>query len=251
MEPEQGEQDSQPTEQPTPQPAAEPPAVQATGFEGDPAELHANVPDRWPGAFGVMPFSKAAVKLNFWTLAAFWVLAIVVSGALKRAGAIGQIVGILVGVFATAGYVLAFLAGVRGERLDFADAFKKALPYTLKLLVLELLVGLTLAVSFVLLVIPFFFVLPRLSLASYFLIDKNMGILDAYKASWHATKGNAGKVWGIYGVTILFAILILVLVGIYLVIVYSAAIAVLYEFLNRNPAAQPVKAPAPAPAELA
>ena len=231
-----------PTEQPTPQPSAETPEVQAKGFEGDPAELHVNVPDSWPGAFGLMKYSRSAVALNFWTLVGFWLLSVVVSTVLNRTGIIGHLVSILVSAFATAGYVLTFLAGVRGKKLDFADGAKEALPLTLKILGLEILVGLSLAVSFVLLVIPFFFVLPRLTLANYYLVDKNMDILEAYKASWHATKGFSGKIWGVIGVAILFAILIIVLVGIYLTIVYAAAFAVVYEYLNRRPQPQAVEA---------
>lgn len=248
MEPEQGATNNQPTEQPAPQPAPETPPVQAKGFEGDPAELHVNVPDSWPGAFGLMKYSKAVVKINFWTLVAFWLLAAVIGGILDHGGFVGRLVSVLVGAFSSAGYAIAFLAGVRGQHVDFPDGAKKALPLTLKLLVLEILVAFTSIISFLLLVIPFFFVAPRLALSTYFLVDKDMGILEAYKASWHATKGSVGKVWSIWLVTLLFAILILVLVGIYLVIVYSAATVVLYEFLLRHPEAKPVEAaPADAP----
>jgi hypothetical protein len=118
---------------------------------------------------------------------------------------------------------------------------------------LTILITLSLIVSFLLLVIPFFFVLPRLTLAEYFLVDKNMGVIEAYKASWNATKGHSLKVWGIYGAGILMALLCVTVIGIpvafYLLIMYSAAFAVLYEFLNRSPATQPATAAAPAPAE--
>jgi uncharacterized membrane protein len=116
---------------------------------------------------------------------------------------------------------------------------------------LFILIALSIVASAVLFIIPVFFVLPRLALAYYFLIDKHMGVIEAYKASWHATKGNAGKVWGIIGATILMALLMITIIGIpfsiYFLIMYSAVFAVLYEFLGKT---QPTAPAAPAPAAV-
>ncbi len=106
--------------------------------------------------------------------------------------------------------------------------------------------GLVLVASFIALIIPFFIVAPRIALSPYFLIDKNMGPIEALKASWAITQGHAGKVWGIIGANIAFALLILTLIGIpvaiYLLFMYSAALAVLYEFLNKQPKPKAAKA---------
>lgn len=246
MEPQTPAPNNQPVTPSNDAPPSEPAPINSTGFAGDPAELHVNVPEgNWPGAFGIFKHSKSAVKLNFWTLAAFWLLSLAVSVVLgSKHTPLVSIVTYIVDAFASTAFTITFIASVRGQRLDVGKAFNEAVPLFLKFLVLNILVLCSLTLSFVLLIVPFFFVLPRLSLANYFLVDKNMGILEAYKASWHATQGNAGKVWGIYGVSILFAVLMLVLVGIYLTIVYSAAIAVLYEYLNRQPAPRGAEAPA-------
>ena len=40
----------------------------------------------------------------------------------------------------------------------------------------------------------------RYTLASYFLIDQNLGILEAMRRSSAATKGFSGAIWGLVGV---------------------------------------------------
>lgn len=237
--------------QPTPTPPpSEPAPVNSTGFEGDPAELHVNVPDGdWPGAFGIYKFSKQAVMVNFWTLIGFFIIAgIGAAFDYILTGIVGNVISYLLSAFASAGFALTFIAGVRGQRLDLKPALTEAAGLFIKVFLLNILVVLALGISFILFIIPVFFVIPRLTLVTYFLVDKNMGVLEAFKASWHATKGNALKAWGIIAVGILFGVLSLLLIGIYLSVMYSAAFAVLYEYLNRR---QSLQAAEPAPAQPA
>jgi len=208
-------------------------------------------PSTWPGAFGSYKYSKAAVMVNVWTLIGIWLAVAVIGSILQRISpSVGGLLASLVDVVGTTAGILVLLAGVRGQKLAFSDAISQAFPFFLKMNGLGIVVVVTLIVSLLLLVIPFFFVLPRVSLAHYFLIDKDMGVMDAFKASWDATKGSAGKVWGIIGVTILMALLMITIIGIpfsiYFLIMYSGAYAVLYAFLNKTqPAAAPAaKAPA-------
>jgi hypothetical protein len=100
MEPQQTAPDNQPTGQPVNPPPAEP---------------QVRVPPSWPGAFGLFKYSKEAVKLNFWTLAAFWLVSIVASIVLSRAGNVGSLLSFVVSCFAAAGYTLAWIAGVRAR----------------------------------------------------------------------------------------------------------------------------------------
>ena len=220
-------------------------AAQPTKAEG----AVSGAPSSWPGAFGAYKYSKAAVMQNVATLIIIYIIVIVIDGAAEAAlKNTGGLVSFLVNGLAVSSYVLVFLAGVRGQKLSLGDAISKGASYWLKMLGLLIVVGLSLVLSFLLFVIPFFFVLPRLSLAHYFLVDKNMGIMDAYKASWDATKGSAGKIWGIIGATFLMALLMITIIGIpfsiYFLIMYSGAYAVLYEYLNKS---KPVAAATPAP----
>jgi hypothetical protein len=208
------------------------------------------VPAEWPGAFGAYKYSKRAVRLNLGTLIILWLAVAIISGGVEKGmHATGGLISSLISALAAACYAIIFIAGVRRQRMSIGEVLSKALPLWLKMIGLGILVAVSLVVSLLLLVIPFFFVLPRLSLAHYFLVDKNLGVMEAYKASWAATKGYSGKVWGIIGATILMALLAITIIGIpfsiYFLIMYSAAYGVLYEFLNKS---KPVAAPAQAPA---
>lgn len=209
-----------------------------------------SVPATWPGAFGLFKHSKKAVKQNLGTLVVIWIISILASivldTMLKRPGSAASYV--VDSLFAAA-FALTYLAGIRGQAVSTGEALNKALPFWLKMIGLNILVVLSIVGSLLLLIIPFFFVLPRLVLANYFLVDQNMGVIDAYKASWATTKGHVGNVWGIIGVTILMALAAVTIIGIpfaiYWLIMYSASFAILYEFLHKSkPAAAVPAAPA-------
>lgn len=224
-------------------PAGDPvtPAPAANEVEG--------VPSAWPGAFGVYKYSKRAVKQNLGTLVVLWLIDIVLGGGaeivLKQPG---RLVAILIGPIFGAALILVLLGGVRNQRVSIGQALSQALPLWLRMIGLEILVYLSMVVSFVLLVIPFFFVMPRLILSYYFLVDQRQGVIEAYKSSWAATKGNVGKVYGIIGAGIAMALLMITIIGIpfaiYFLVMYSAAAVVLYEFITKS-GAQPVPQAAP------
>lgn len=102
--------------------------------------------------------------------------------------------------------------------------------------------------SAALFIIPVFFIAPRLVLAQYFIVDKNMGPVESIRASWNATKGNVGKVYGIFGATLVMSLLMLTIIGIpfalYFLLMYSAAYPLLYVWAMRR-----TEVVAPAPAE--
>jgi hypothetical protein len=56
-------------------------------------------------------------------------------------------------------------------------------------------------------------------------------------------------VWGVIAVSLLFAVLCLVLVGIYLLFMYQTAFALLYLFINKNAGGATEADITPAPAE--
>jgi hypothetical protein len=233
-------------ETPTPAPAATP-AAEA---------ILPPVPDTWPGAFGVYKYSKQAVKPNAATVVFVWLIFAVIQGLIDyKTDNFGSTISIIFTALGDVALVLVFLASVKGEKISVGNALSQALPFWLKNIGLSLLVGLAAVLSFIALVVPFFIVFPRLVLVTYFLVDRKLGVIEAFKASWHETKGHSTKVWGVIGATILMALLMVTIIGIpfsiYFLIMYSAANAVLYEFIKKNPAqatapAQPV-APAPAP----
>jgi hypothetical protein len=233
------------------------PQNQATPQAAAPAPLP-NVPASWPGAFGAYKYSKGAVRFSIVTYIGFWLIGAVIIGIVEVISKqVGGGLSFLVDAFDAAAFALILLAGVRRQKLSIGQVFNQILPLALKIILLNLLIGVSLVISFLLLIIPFFFVAPRLTLANYFLVDQKLGVMEAYKASWRVTHGNVGKVWGIIGVNILMALLCVTIIGIpfaiYFLIMYSGASAVLYEFLNKSqpagaaPAATPTASASTAP----
>ncbi len=198
-----------------------------------------SVPPEWPGAFGIYKYSKQVIMLNLGTFLLLALISIavgIVTGLLK--GFVDDVIGFVVSVLISAGIILTLLAGIRKQHLSVKQAIKNGLPYLVKMVLLYLLSAIILVVSLLLLIVPFFIVLPRLVLAEYFLIDQKMGVVDSLKASWVATKDHVGKVWDIIGVNVLMMLLVFTIIGIpvaiYLLIMYSAAWAVLYEFITKQ-----------------
>ena len=80
--------------------------------------------------------------------------------------------------------------------------------------------------------------LPRLTLVNYFLVDKGLEPMEAFKASWHATEGHAMQAWGIILANVAMALLMVTIVGIpfafYFLFMYSAAFAVFYKYVTKS-----------------
>lgn len=206
------------------------------------------MPSQWPGAFGAYKYSKQAIKLNLGTFATWLLIEIVVAGGISLLGNSGngatrslfQIISYLVAPLFSAILTKILIASVRRQSVESGDAFSQGLQYWLNNVVLSILVGVTLFISFILLIVPFFFVWPRLTLATYFLVDKNLGPVEAYQASWDATKGYAGRMYGILGAQIAMGLLAITIIGIpfaiYFLVMYSAAHALIYELIISSPA---------------
>jgi hypothetical protein len=206
----------------------------------------------WPGAFGIFDKSREAVRRNLSTFFALVLFTIIINMVItllfpKESGAnepFSSLVGYLVGVWPSTALVIAVLASIRDEAISAPEALQQAIGFYLRALGLSILTAVIVALSFIALIVPFFFVYPRVALAPYFLIDKNLGPIEALKTSWEATRGQIGKVWAVTAVNILFALLIFVLVGIYLVFMYLAAEGLLYVYItSRKSAAKNSSAP--------
>lgn len=201
------------------------------------------VPQTWPGAFGLYKHSKAAVMVNVWIIVLLYVLSFALSSAANVAdrnsstyAGISLVTG-LVNIWFEAALIITILSSVRRKPISFNTALQSGGTFFVKFFLQSLLIGLIAVVSFLLLIVPAFIILPRLTLAQYYLVDKNLGVVDSLKASWEATRGHVGKVWGIFGVNILIGLLFITFIGIpfaaYFGLMYSAAIAILYVWLEK------------------
>ena len=212
------------------------------------AEVPSAVPAEWPGAFGLFKYSKAAVSFNVWTIVFLCIFIAAVglffsamfdNGPSDRpifSNAISNLITSIISI-ALAGAVL---ASVDRKKISISESFSQLEPMVyVNAIVNNILVSIIAALSLFALIVPFFFIIPRLILCQYFIIEKKLDPIEAIRASWDATKGQLGKVYGIFGVSLLFCQLIITIIGIpvavYLLVAYSAAFALLYKYLDKEP----------------
>lgn len=75
------------------------------------------------------------------------------------------------------------LASVRGQKIEFQDAFNKGKPFVLRYVGLGILSVIAITIGFIFLIIPGLIAIFLLAFAPLLLIDKNLGIIDAMKES--------------------------------------------------------------------
>jgi hypothetical protein len=197
-------------------------------------------PIAWPGAFALYTHSRDVVRFNLWVVVIFFILGLLFNG-LDRVltdGAYGaSILTNLIVIFLNLGITVTVLAALDGRKLDLSDSLSQAFPMYLKYLAVTIVLTVISVVSFLLLIIPFFFVFPRIVLAPYYLVDQKLGIIESLQTSWRTSKDNFNKVWGIVGVNILFVLLMFTIVGIpfaiYFLLMYQGAFPLLYKYTVR------------------
>ncbi len=103
-------------------------------------------------------------------------------------------IGLLVGAFFQVGFVKIWLAAARGMTPEFGDLFSGGGRYfamlgTMFLVLLAILLG------YLALIVPGVILALGLSFSYFYVVDQNMGPIEAMKASWAATKGQKGKIF--------------------------------------------------------
>ncbi len=209
--------------------------------------VYETLPDKWPGAFGVFRYAKAVALLNWkpylvisilFMITSFYSTSVDGTDKVTTGAAIVSAIGFILTALLMVPLTTVELAGIKGKKVSLKEAFAQNKSYYLYMLLASILAIAILIGSLVLLILPFLFVLPRIILFSYFIIDKNLGPKQAIQASWAATKGHSFKVWAIIIVTILFAAIMLTVIGIpialYLLFMYGPAAAVLYKWMEKT-----------------
>ena len=191
-----------------------------------------NATSTWPGAFGVFKQSKAVVLFNAMPIIVLLIVSTLLN-VLTPDNALASLVAFVITCIVSVALTWTILEAQKGTKIGLGAAIEKGFSLlAVKYFALSIVMGFMLVGSLLLFIIPFFFVLPRILFAPYVLVETDGEIIDSIKKSWALTKGNAGKAWGVIGVTLLFALLIVVLVGIYLSIMYVAATVLLYAFMK-------------------
>ena len=209
-----------------------------------PSSQPAATMEAWPGAFGIYQSSKKAVLLNLNTYIPFaFGLAIlnavtnILTNSQKNSAnpvvllSLIAFIAAIISLFVSLGVLIIMIASAQNKKITISETIQSIKKNALNYIVVSILCGLILFASGLAFLIPLFFVFPRILFAPYLVIDKGMEPMDAIKASWNGTAGHSGKVYGIIGASLLMALLIVVLVGIYFLFMYAAAIAILYTYI--------------------
>lgn len=203
-------------------------------------------------------YAKSATLVNWQTLLALAIISMVVGAVFNNIGnqnpgsavaILASIVSFVISIYFTVATTIAELRSVDRQKVSFTESLSQSGSYFFSMLLASLFVIVLLVGSLMLLIVPFFFVLPRITLFPYYLVEKKLGPIESVKASWEGTKGQSGKVWGIIGVNILFALLIITIIGIpfalYFLFMYSTALPLLYRWLGKTTASSPVQPSGP------
>lgn len=180
------------------------------------------------------------------------------SNAIQSAGGgylgfVGSGASILISILLSLGLLKAYLNLVNNSKGDFKDIFSefKNIKLVINYLVASVIVGLIVLGGFILLIIPGIYLVVRLGLFQYYLIEKGMGAMDSIKASWNATKGNVVNllVFGFFALLVGLVGFAALLVGLIVAIpIITIADIYVYKMLSQqtvDPAPVAPKAPIP------
>jgi uncharacterized membrane protein len=101
---------------------------------------------------------------------------------------IGGVAGLIVNTLIQLGWLSVYLKVVRGKEFSVGDVFSQS-DKLVPAIIASLLIGLGVIVGMILLVVPGIIIALMTSMTLYFIVDQNMGAMDAIKASIAATQG--------------------------------------------------------------
>lgn len=118
----------------------------------------------------------------------------------------GGVIGWVLQAFFQAGFTKMYVTAARGGTPEFSHVFSGG-PRFLPMLGAMFLQFLVIFLGFLFLIVPGVILALGLVLTPYYVVDRNMGPVEAMKASWAATMGEKGKLFmlGLYwfGITLL------------------------------------------------
>ncbi|HEY4964277.1 MAG TPA: hypothetical protein VIH90_06295 [Candidatus Saccharimonadales bacterium] len=230
-----------------------PPAQQNPAAQQAPIVDTAEIPSVWPGAFAgfkqVRPTIKPVALSIFLIYLAYEVVDIIVVSILKSQTIVSDLINLVIGTLLSGTILSIYYAVLKHEDASLGVAFKKATSKFFNLLAVSLIVGFLSMLSFIAFIVPFFFIAPRLFFAPFLVMGEGLGIGESVSKSWSMTKGNLGKIYGIYGLMLLLCLLFITIIGIpfaiyWLIIAYGLAVQLArFMYANDGTATVPMSQP--------
>lgn len=181
-----------------------------------------------PGISAVLSHGWETLKEHFWTLIVATLIYVAVEGVSNvfsidiGPGGPQQPLSLLTPLYTIlisgpllVGFAHLLLRGVRGEEPEIDDLLAGFRTYV-NAVGGMLLYGLAVVVGLVLLIVPGLIAMVRLAFTPYMIVDRDLGPVDAVKASWEATRGHGWTLFGLLIVSLLILLggLLLLLVGV-------------------------------------
>ncbi|HEX5456278.1 MAG TPA: hypothetical protein VFW77_02825 [Candidatus Saccharimonadales bacterium] len=126
--------------------------------------------------------------------------------AIIGTGFLFVLIFLAIGIFLYAMSINLQVKSTSGKKPDLSELFEDGKKYFFRILGLSLLSGLIIIGGFILLIVPGIIALGRLVMAPYYMVDKDLGVMDAIKKSNDKAIGKMGLIYAAIGVTILVAI---------------------------------------------
>lgn len=142
------------------------------------------------------------------------------------------------------GVYYAYLKAARGQEVEIKDMFAFSRNYG-NVLLAYILVYIIVGIGIVLLIIPGIIFACKLAFVPFLVVDKQIGAMDAIKASWRMTDGYAMNIFliGLLAVFISIGGLIVFGIGIIIAIMWIyLAVASIYYAVDSKMTAAPVEA---------
>jgi hypothetical protein len=132
-------------------------------------------------------------------------------GVVLLAGAIGALIAVLISAVLQAAILRAAAQATIGDPVDVEASYRYGLKRLWSVILVSILVGLVVAVGFILLVIPGIIFLVFLSVSIPVLIVEGRRGTEAMGRSWNLVKGNF---WHAFGVIVVAALIVGIISGI-------------------------------------
>ena len=202
-----------------------------------------------PGAFDLLKPSWNAVKLNLITLIEFIIIPILISlisgivlyqhssatsTVFNGTSIVIDLFTVVVSLMFGPGLTYTLICGAKGRSIDFWPAFRVGLKFFWRYLGVSICTGFLILIGFICLIVPGIYMLRRYFLAQYFMMDRNLGVFAAMRASKDESKLFTGPVLRVVCVQALFGLMLAIpvlgwIAGAILSVMYYNAPAIRYE----------------------
>ena len=166
------------------------------------------------GGFELFKPSIDIIKLNFMTFVALLAVPVLcfaplyIFGDPSKAqndgyGIIFMLIGLVAMVLVNPALIYTQIKGAQNIKVEPGEAFQTGLKYVWRVLGANIVTGLIFLVSFIALIVPFFFAYRRYLLVPYYIVGRNMHIGEALTKSAQDSITYKSPMWGLVGVSVL------------------------------------------------